>query len=345
VIELVFSKVLHEAGWPYFTIMASSALLTSLLFAVGSFARKHPPPRFSDLKWVVSRALFGVSTVILSVTAVQLGSSPGDVSTLTSINIVFAALLGQLFLQERLRLVHVMAVIFSLVGAVLVARPAFLFGSSTTGSWIGSSLALLSGFMYACVYICARKSREVAVGWLSCATAGAAVPIFLMLPLTPLAQTEAMDLVLAQLLLAATLLGLVLMTTLVAIFLSTLGSALCPAAVSATIYTASSMLFGYSAQTLLFGMSPDSLTLLGAGLMFTSVVCMALARIDRSPPSTNACDGVVAAANDDASETESLASFVAAEVATMAPHAEVRQRRSDMKVPVQVLGAAAAAVA
>ena len=49
--------------------------------------------------------------------SVIVGAAPGDVAALTSIDIIAAALLGLVFLGERVSILHLFALILSVAGA------------------------------------------------------------------------------------------------------------------------------------------------------------------------------------------------------------------------------------
>lgn len=133
----------------------------------------------------------------------------------------------------------------------------------------------------------------------------------------------------------------------------------CPASLSATVDTATRMSTGYLAQVLLFAASVSGFTIGGAALMFVSVVTMTLVQTSSSDAETSYPTDVSVATlesstsgetkhsedNDD-EETESLASFVAAEFAAADPHpTPLRLRRLAAKsadLPARTIGALAA---
>merc|ERR1711904_547464 len=121
-------------------------------------------------------SLFSTASFITCLLAAQVGAGPGDVSALTSINVVSAAFMGHLFLSEKLRIVHVVMVASSLVGAVLISKPPFIFGGETSFG-LGYVLAILSGLTRAAMFVCARKAGKVSVSLLACGSAVVGVPI------------------------------------------------------------------------------------------------------------------------------------------------------------------------
>jgi len=281
----------------------------------------------------------------------------GDVAALTSVNMVVAAFLGRVLLGEALRWIHLFALACSLVGATLISQPSFLFPDSGSGSdsrWVGYVLAPASGFFQAFVFISSRKSAGTSA-WLhllstmaQCGLAG------LLLPFLPAVSDHTLEPLGELPLLAVGWLALILGSIFVTSLSTSVASRWCPAAVSATTTTAVRMSCSYTAQVLLFGEDLGALTLLGAALMLVGVVAMAGARAagPRAEPQAEAADGSPAlplealreAAGEEA-ETESLASFIAAEFVDRSPHDKaVRQRRAPMgsEPAAQQIGAMAA---
>merc|ERR1719210_2460296 len=117
----------------------------ALVFGVISLATRARVPEAHQRKWVALQAIFSTLSFISCIMAVQVHAVPGDVNALTSINVVFAAFMGHLFLSEHLRFVHVVILFCSIAGAVLISQPAFIFGGEGS-SWFGYTLALFSGF-------------------------------------------------------------------------------------------------------------------------------------------------------------------------------------------------------
>lgn len=63
------------------------------------------------------------------------------------VDIIAAALLGLVFLGEKLSLLHFFALVISAVGAIFISKPEFIFGleEGEHRSNLGSVLALFSG--------------------------------------------------------------------------------------------------------------------------------------------------------------------------------------------------------
>jgi len=349
--EIIFSKLVAEAGWPYFRIGAASMVLIGSAMGAAFLLLREKVPLRAEMPWVLLRGFFCNGTLIAVVLAVRIGATPGDSSALTSINIVIAAMLGHVVLGEHLRWPHLLALVVSIVGAALVAQPEFLFGARDGGAsstWMGYLMALLGGLLQAFVFICARKSADVSGVFASSVEAYMGVVMFLIMPLISPIEGASMSKIADDPLLAAGYVAISFCLTSTGILAGCLGSMWCPAAVGATVMTAATMVTGYVAQTILFGETPQLLTMLGAGLMLAAVVLMALTRTEvpeKLVSEDASADNPENAANNQENEAQevcsnasskstSLLSFAAAEYSQVQVPRQ-RQRRSD--------GAAAAA--
>eukprot|EP00403_Amphidinium_massartii_P015556 CAMPEP_0178415554 /NCGR_PEP_ID=MMETSP0689_2-20121128/23611_1 /TAXON_ID=160604 /ORGANISM="Amphidinium massartii, Strain CS-259" /LENGTH=390 /DNA_ID=CAMNT_0020036877 /DNA_START=104 /DNA_END=1273 /DNA_ORIENTATION=+ len=345
-VMVVSGRFAQELEWPYFRFMAASGVLIFACLSIAALALKTPMPDSRQLKWLILRGIFGALTFVLMIASVRLGASPGDAAAMASINTVVAALLGRLLLGEKLQLVHGVAVLCSMAGSILICRPGFIFGTSNAAV-AGYLVAATSGFMQACVFISARKSQGTPLLMLNMSPAAFCVLSFAVLPSTPLLEDYSLETAFDAPMLS---LGLIAMNTLVLMSAMCANSAAamwCPAAVSATMNTGSKMLSGYVAQTLLFDHAPEALTLCGAALMLAAVVIMAAARSSgresaedhgasastgtdsKAVPSEQSKESSSFDENEDAEETESLASFIAAEF--VAHEGGMRQRRTTSK--------------
>mmetsp|Transcript_26231 Transcript_26231/g.47930 ORF Transcript_26231/g.47930 Transcript_26231/m.47930 type:complete len:385 (+) Transcript_26231:42-1196(+) len=340
-----------EMQWPYFRLMAASAGVVFASSGALTLVWHCPLPDMQQFKWLLLRGGFGALTFVLMISSVRLGASAGDAAAMASINTVVAALLGRLLLAEKLQLVHGLAVTCSIAGSLLICRPGFLFGTPNP-AFAGYLVAAASGFMQACVFISARKLNGTPVQLLNMSPAGFCVIAFGLLPSTPLLEDFSLQPVWDH-----PLLGLSIVAAYAALLASgivtySVAGMWCPAAVSATMTTGSKMLSGYLAQTLLFAQSPEVITLFGAVLMLAAVVIMAAARsVGQEAPGegeqTEAATspGTAKQEQGEEEETESLASFIAAEF--VAPEGGLRQRHANAKKKIawgpepEVLGTSA----
>lgn len=346
-----------ERGWPDFTFVAiNNAMSTFTVAAALAITRTSCPPP-PERKWVALVGNFAALSTLAIIFAVRLGTPLGDIAALTSLNGVTAALLGRVFLGEPLRWAHCLALASSCAGALLVSRPAAVFGGTTSPNWLGYILAPLSGFFDACILICCRKSANTPTWWHTISFTCQCGVLSLALPHTPFASNVPIKSVDVPWL-AGTLVLLMAMLDLSGMAMFSLGAQWCPAGASATVDTATRMICGYATQVLFFGNSLEPLSAIGAGLMILGVVTMAKVRhpdeaaadagaqaseSSTQEPELAEAASVSTAPDREDSETESLASFIALEFVGGAP--KVRQRRpgADASLPpAQMLGVVAA---
>jgi len=347
--QIVSSKVMISAGWPFYRILGFAHLMGMLVYALVAIAVQAKLPERRAWKWIVSRGLCSVLAFTGMSCAVQLGAPAGDVAALTSVNTVFAALMARAFLGEPLQYLHIIALLCSVCGAVLIARPSFLFGTPADGAASPSSFAyafaVFAGFCLSCIAICARKAADTSVWLFNLSPAAWGAVYFMLLPLSPLVDDSSLQSLLDSPAEGTGWIVFHIILLILAIATNSAGSMWCPAAVSATVNSTSRILCGYVADVLLFRLAISPLSLAGAGLMLSGVIVMALVRTPTSAKSAaEAEEGMQPASEGD--ENESLASFVAAEFAQQEGHEStaLRQRKTTattIESPATVIGAAA----
>eukprot|EP00929_Paragymnodinium_shiwhaense_P058013 TRINITY_DN2905_c0_g1_i2.p1 TRINITY_DN2905_c0_g1~~TRINITY_DN2905_c0_g1_i2.p1 ORF type:complete len:373 (-),score=51.14 TRINITY_DN2905_c0_g1_i2:360-1478(-) len=350
--QIISGELMKRAEWPFYRVFGVAHLAAMLVFALIAVGVQAPLPERRAVKWIIVRGFGSFCSFTLMSSAVRLGAPAGDVAALTSVNTVMAALMGRAFLGEALQRLHVLALLFSMSGALLISRPSFLFGSpdgSDSGHWLAYLLALAGGFSLSCVAIAARKASKTSVWIFNLSPCAACTFAFLCLPLTPIMDDATMQPLLRNPEHGLAWLLLLTLLSVGAIGCNTAGCMWCPAAVSATLSSAARILFGYVADVVIFGLGISSTSLGGAALMLCGVVVMALVRAPERPeavssPKVEAGPACSADAATDADENESLASFIAAEFATKDGHeAPLRQRRNldTFSTAATMIGAAA----
>eukprot|EP00931_Biecheleriopsis_adriatica_P101944 TRINITY_DN76991_c0_g1_i1.p1 TRINITY_DN76991_c0_g1~~TRINITY_DN76991_c0_g1_i1.p1 ORF type:complete len:381 (-),score=83.10 TRINITY_DN76991_c0_g1_i1:172-1314(-) len=356
---LILSKVAKNIHMPFYSLMGFACLLqTVLLLAVAMIQCSFKQLDTKHYKWVWFRGLFGCATYILYLLAIACGAPLGDVSALTSVNVVVAAFLGRAFLGEPLRWLHVSAVGLSLAGALLISKPSAMFEGTSdssdfdTGKLVGYALALGSGVASGGVFIAARKVQGISVSILTSSVSFQEGIALLALSYSKTIDEPSLEQSFAknQLAVIGMLLAL-LSLSLVGSMCMSVGAQLCPAAASSTIWTSVGMSLGYLAQYLMTQRPPELLSLVGAGLMLLAVMVIAFTRLQSSvsdPPtemtsqspaaSTNTNEAVDPIEDDDA---ESLSSFIASEFSGISSP-KPRHRRVASTLPVmQIVGATA----
>lgn len=350
---ILMGRALKEREMPYYRLMAVAHIVAAVGIAICILYARLEPLKKRQWTWVVMRGAFGAGAFVASIISVRLGVNAGDVAALSSINTVFASLLGRAFLNEAFGWIHVVSLCFTLSGAVLVAKPSFLFGDSSGIEipWLGYILALGSGVFYAGGFISSRKAIGVSVWHLTGSVLWISAIAFVLLPVT-LVDDFTLDPLLASPGMAVGLLGLTIFVSILGWVLLCAGAKWCPAAVSATTMTGSRMVSGYAAQAIFFGSTPDSITMLGAALMLGGVVAVTLARGTASAAVESTQVQLPSATEHDFPEEsiDSLSRFIAAEyVDVSGRHHEnevstesgLRMRRDSDNVQAQSIGAPA----
>jgi drug/metabolite transporter (DMT)-like permease len=253
----------------------------------------------------------------LTLMAVSFGASLGDVNALSCINVVMSALLGRAFLGEALRPLHSLALLMSVVGAVLISKPEFLFGGASMSRTplLGYATALGAGVASGGTFIAARRAHDISPLVMTASVMVIEGGTSFVVPLAGVVDELPL-----QSLLAAPLRTIVALIVFMALSMFgsgtlSLGAQLCPAALSSTIFSATSMMLGYAFQFLLHRQVPELVTASGAALMLSAVALMAFARWLYHPAVEVS---VSQTARDDVSQASeqssvSLVSFVASE--------------------------------
>ncbi|CAJ1362928.1 unnamed protein product [Effrenium voratum] len=369
-----YFEVIDHKGWPYWYLLACACLVASLATGAVLWFLGTGLPSSSELKWVLSRSIFGDLHWYLAILAVILGAAPGDVAALTSIDITAAALLGLVFLGEKVSWLHFVALGLSTAGAICIAQPEFLFGFTTPNRCPeGYVLALLAGCFQAGSFVCARKSVHVSCAVLSLSSMLMSVPMSLVPPMLP-GRHDSWQGMSEQPWMMLGLLALLTAWTALSITLPAAGSTRCPAAVSATVFTSSCMVSGYLSQMLFFQAArnaktriqrttnqeacvatgfhapfaqemPQCLTLVGAACMLLSVMLMAIPCAKPTESETEPkvdSEAEVAGETTMEDETLSLGSFVASEFSfgSSSSHAQRRLKSLTNGTLSQRIGAA-----
>eukprot|EP00746_Dinoflagellata_sp_MGD_P157853 gnl/MRDRNA2_/MRDRNA2_86332_c0_seq3.p1 gnl/MRDRNA2_/MRDRNA2_86332_c0~~gnl/MRDRNA2_/MRDRNA2_86332_c0_seq3.p1 ORF type:complete len:397 (-),score=54.51 gnl/MRDRNA2_/MRDRNA2_86332_c0_seq3:261-1451(-) len=271
-VYLLMDKMIVAAGLPHYRVLGFAELLSSSAWLTLSIKMKVMLPKAHEWKWVLPRGLISVVVSVSLLLASQMGTPLGDIGALISVNSVFAALLGRIFLQEPVHARHFLAIILSMVGATLISKPSFVFGSQNNSNSVGGLFALASGIGMACIFVISRKAAKIPTSLL-CVSVGLQNGLVLLflpdtffisdLPFVTI-STKPMEF-------SGWLCAVAAITAMQAATSST-GYKYCPAALSAAVDTATKMVSGYAMDTIIFNMQPEPLTLIGAFLMLSSVV-------------------------------------------------------------------------
>ena len=124
----------------------------------------HP---WDKSKFLLLRGVTGVTGMALSIYAVK-HMPLADQRVIFYTSPVYTAILGRIFLKESVSKFDMVAIVLSIGGVVLIARPTFLFcslgeSSSTEQIWVPTLLAVTSAICHACSIVLTRKISK-AVG-------------------------------------------------------------------------------------------------------------------------------------------------------------------------------------
>lgn len=242
--------------------------VVTLLMSVTWLSLQRIRPWGTNKRGLVQRALFGTGALgcyFYAVNALPLA----EATVLHYLNPVFVAVIASPFLGERTDGRLVLAIVLSLAGTVLVARPGFVFGGATPLSHLGVAVALGSALLSACAYATVRvlartEHSDVIVFYFALFAAPTALPFALASWVWPSPTGWLL------------LLGLGVATQAGQTFM-TRGLALVPAARGTTIGYVQ-IVFAATWGVLLFHEELSGFTLLGAGLVVLAVLLLLLQR-------------------------------------------------------------------
>lgn len=274
--NLVMSKFMKGWELPYLFLAGSAALVIAFGLAMAMLLQGAWYLERREVKWVMLCGFFGCINSAMNPLAVLAGADVGTVGALGSLNTVVAALLGRLVLQEPLGKVHLLAVGLSVLGAVFISDPVEAVASMGS-SLLGNMLALCGGIAQGGIFICARKSGGASSMMLSTSAMTQRWIVFWILAFA-VPDGRFQSLTASPGNSALLFLGLTVIIS-AANLLTMVASKKCPAALSSTLMTGSQMTTGYLLDFAVFHSVPKVRTMLGATLMFFSVVTMALTRL------------------------------------------------------------------
>eukprot|EP01040_Poterioochromonas_malhamensis_P000236 gene236-247_t len=291
-VKLVAEKGLHGAfhlAWirGFFQFFLSSS------FIYFSDERKNgtAPRLFGDSSYVTCMLILRSVTGFLGIAAGFSSTeyiSVGDSAVLVMLSPTFAAILGYFLLKEPWNLPEMCATVLSLAGAVFIARPPALFGSTleehtTQGSfYYGVALALVSAVGSAFVFIIVRiLGTSAKIPWPYVTFSQSLGQIFLAPPsafLFGVLYQRNVTVEVALIIIGAGLIGAFSQAAM------TVGLQREKSA-SATAMRMSDVIFGYIWQVLFTNDGVDWLSIVGAVLVSMSILVVVIFKQDyqRSP--------------------------------------------------------------
>lgn len=332
---------------PYYRLSGTAELVQAAGLLVAIMVRaEFSRVQLHQWKWIWLRGFFGCGTMLLGWTSVAVGCPLGDASALGSVNVVVAALLGRAFLGEPLRILHILALVSSVAGAIVISRPtsaAMTQEVDASRLWLGYALALSAGISSGGLFIASRRSQGISPLVMSFSVSLHEGVSLWVIAATGLMEDGPLGALIENPFLGAGWLAIFVVLFLFATVTMSVGAQLCPAAASSTIYTSVSMCLGYTAQTLIHRQQPEPMKVAGAGLMLLAVAFMASARRCHSQEAsareletplmlehTTRTDETLGSTAGAPEQTESLASFIASEFSgvSFSQRHSMRQRRT-----------------
>ena len=112
--------------------------------------------------WLVLRGIFGCIETILFFKSISL-IDLGDATTIFSIYPVTSSFLGYIILYESIGYIHVISLILSIIGVVLIAQPTFLFiqYKSNNPHWTSYIYPFLASIFAGLSFIGMRKLKNI----------------------------------------------------------------------------------------------------------------------------------------------------------------------------------------
>jgi drug/metabolite transporter (DMT)-like permease len=155
-IMALFVKAAGNAGIPVIELVAARSLV-SLILSAGRLRQQNISLLGIQRGWLLARGLIGfsaLSCVFYALTQLPLA----EATVLQYLHPMFTALLALFFLRESPTKGTLVCILLSFVGLILVVRPEFLFGGSTsTPAQFAVFIAILGAFGSACAYVIVRK--------------------------------------------------------------------------------------------------------------------------------------------------------------------------------------------
>lgn len=289
---IFLSTVAQQFNVPYYAMSGVGCLMSAaaLALAIGEGFGKLD---LCQWMWVWLLGALNATAEVLVLMAVAVGAPQGDTMALNSINIVVATIFGRIFLGEPMQLLHIVAVVFCVLGAVLVSRPEASpeldIQSMGIARWLGSLLAIGSGGSDGALLVAARKAQGVSPLITTCSVFMHQGPALMALSLAGVVTEAPLEGCVAAPFRMLLFLAVVMLLNFTIMGAYNAGSQLCPPAASSIVFTGVAMPASYVAQMFVHHKSPGPLTTLGAMFLLLAVALMAMARRQYPAPTSESC--------------------------------------------------------
>ena len=168
-----FVKLCHvEADLPSTQLVFSRGIFQGVFIVLGLYVCKdakgqrlikHPFGQGTAARKLVwARGLIGGAGFLLDYHCMSV-LPLGDAMTLMSLYPIPTIFFARVFLNEEIKPFHFAVTIASVIGAVFIAQPTFLFGGGTTGNTLGYVTGCLGSLCLASILILIRKAGNIGV--------------------------------------------------------------------------------------------------------------------------------------------------------------------------------------
>eukprot|EP00439_Symbiodinium_sp_Y106_P069005 s551_g11.t2 len=277
VVVVVAIEWLERQEWPALAMLGlANSVVTIGLLALVRQRKIQWPTKPNQRIWLFARGVSSVFALAFAVLATFFDCPAGDTMAISSTNVFASAVLGCLLFGEAFGKLKIASVFVTTFGAVLVAKPEFIFTSVTEQPYLGYIFAAASGLGLSGIIVCCRKLGNEVSPVISAISStsqrGASLLLLAVLPLWERDLTSSMEKLSEHAGWAVLwVLGVAIVLAVQATLLS-LGSSMAPAGASGVVVTCGDIFFGYIGQILVFGILPDAVTLAGVVLLVGSVL-------------------------------------------------------------------------
>ncbi|CAE7789935.1 YPL264C [Symbiodinium sp. CCMP2592] len=291
VVVVVAIEWLERQEWPALAMLGlANSVVTIGLLALVRQRKIQWPTKNNQRIWLFARGVSSVVGLVCAVLATFFDCPAGDTMAISSTNVFASAVLGCLLFGEAFGKLKIASVFVTTFGAVLVAKPEFIFTSVTEQPYLGYIFAAASGLGLSGIIVCCRKlGNEVSPVISSISSTsqrGASLLLLAVLPLWERDLTSSLEKLYDHAGWAVLwVLGVAIVLAVQATLLS-LGSSMAPAGASGVVVTCGDIFFGYIGQILVFGILPDAVTLAGVVLLVGSVLMIMMDTVTATSPLT-----------------------------------------------------------
>ncbi|MGL5822897.1 MAG: DMT family transporter [Sarcina sp.] len=214
--------------------------------------KKNNAPCFGERthrKMLILRSALGTLGIWANFYAIDHLLLP-NATILNQLSPFFVIIFSYLFLKEKIKIVHIVAILIAFSGILFIVKPSFILSTTLIASLIGLSSAIFAGGAYTCVrYLSSREKSYTIVFFFSFFSLVATIPIMLFDFVVPSLE-QILILLLAGIFAS------------IAQFALTIAYRYAPAK-EISIYTYTQVIFTALLSLIIFGTLPDTYSVIG----------------------------------------------------------------------------------